>query len=72
MAWATYHILEVTISTPFSINTTITDEFLVNKPPYGGDCDVNPVDGKARAGILCQTLLHINNSNQLLTMISDQ
>ena len=45
LKWGIWHVLEVTVSTPFSIITIISEEFLVNIPPYGGSCDISPTTG---------------------------
>ena len=46
LEWGTVHTLTVSVSTPFSPNNTQSEQFLVNKPPYGGDCSVSPITGK--------------------------
>ena len=55
LALGTTHILELTVWTPFSTNTTISEEFLVNKPPYGGNCNVDPTEGKSAEDIIWLT-----------------
>lgn len=41
------HIIKLYTNTPGSGVTVNTEHFLSNKPPYGGDCSVSPLEGES-------------------------